>query len=62
MSLCISFLWVPTTEDSKELSPNFVEHNAVEIGFSEDLALVPKGFPTPTVQFEIQINIPWLLS
>jgi len=55
-------LWGPTTEESEVSSPNFVEHSGVEIGFSEDLALVPEGFPTPTIQFEIQMNVPWLLS
>ena len=34
----------------------------VEIDFNEkDLDLVPDDFPKPTVQFEIQLNIPWLL-
>ncbi|MCJ0930571.1 hypothetical protein MST22_05340 [Virgibacillus halodenitrificans] len=33
-----------------------------EIGFSEDLDLVPEGFPTPTIQVEIEMTIPWLLS
>ncbi|MFD1738621.1 hypothetical protein ACFSCX_19035 [Bacillus salitolerans] len=55
-------LWVPTKVGSEVSTPNFVEHNGVEIGFSEDLALVPKGFPIPTIQFEIQMNVPWLLS
>lgn len=33
-----------------------------EIGFTEDLDLVPEEFPMPTVQVEIHMNIPWLLS
>lgn len=55
-------LWVPSSEDSEVSLPNFVEHHGVDIGFSEDLALVPEGFPKPTIQFEIQMNVPWLLS
>lgn len=34
----------------------------VEMEFSEILDLVPEGFPQPTVQFEIQLNVQWLLS
>ncbi|MCD5324464.1 MULTISPECIES: hypothetical protein [Pontibacillus] len=55
-------LWVPTKEGSEVSSPDFVKYNGVEIDFSDDLALVPEGFPMPTIQFEIQLNIPWLLN
>jgi hypothetical protein len=49
--------------------PNEVEkefyslgHNEIEIGFNKDLALVPNAFPRPVIQFEFQMNVPWLLS
>ncbi|MFV8830382.1 hypothetical protein [Alkalihalobacterium sp. APHAB7] len=54
-------LWTPSKKGSKVSTPSFVEYHGVEIGFSEDLALVPDGFPVPTIQFEIQMNVPWLL-
>ncbi|MBP3953134.1 hypothetical protein [Bacillus suaedae] len=55
-------LWAPTTEESETSSPNCVEQNGIDIGFSEDLDLVPEEFPTPTIQFEIQMNVPWIFS
>jgi hypothetical protein len=54
-------LWEPTTKDSEVYSPSFVKHSGIEIGFSEDLALVPGDFPMPVFQFEFQMNVPWLL-
>ncbi len=53
-------LQIPTTSESGVSTPNSEE---VEISFrEEDLDLVPVDFPKPTVQFEIQLNIPWLLK
>jgi hypothetical protein len=52
----------PTTENSELLSPNFFENTKVDICFSEELTLVPEGFPTPTIQFEIHMNFPWFVT
>ena len=52
-------LWTPiNSENEVQLSNS----GGLEIGFSEDLDLVPEDFPKPIIQFEIQLNIPWLLS
>ncbi|MDY7220745.1 hypothetical protein [Halalkalibacterium halodurans] len=48
--------------DSGVAYPIFTKDKGLEISFSEDLYLVPNGFPTPTVQLDIQLNVPWLLS
>ncbi|KGX91158.1 hypothetical protein N781_04980 [Pontibacillus halophilus JSM 076056 = DSM 19796] len=37
------------------------EHE-IHIAFSNDLALVPEGFPKPIIQLEIQLNLPWLVN
>ncbi|MEB1808369.1 MAG: hypothetical protein LPK26_13945 [Bacillaceae bacterium] len=55
-------LWIPADKGSEVSTPSFVEYHGVEIGFSKDVALVPDGFPVPTIQFEIQMNVPWLLK
>lgn len=55
-------LWMPTQEDSEVSSPNFVEVNKIVLGFTEDLVMVPEGFPLPSIQFEIEVNIPWFLN
>lgn len=50
---------IPTTSGDGVSTPI---SDGIEIGFrEEDLDLVPDDFPKPTVQFEIQLNIPWLL-
>ncbi|UOE93327.1 hypothetical protein [Alkalihalobacillus sp. LMS39] len=54
--------WIPTKKGSEVSTPNFAEHNGVDVSFSEDLALVPEEFPMPTIQFEIQMNVPWMIS
>ncbi|MGP1908009.1 hypothetical protein ACTSEZ_07540 [Metabacillus sp. JX24] len=36
--------------------------NDMEIGFNKDLALVPSSFPRPVIQFQFEMNVPWLLS
>ncbi|WJY27537.1 MULTISPECIES: hypothetical protein [Sporosarcina] len=40
----------------------FVCPDRVEMDFSDELDLVPDNFPQPAVQFEIQLNVPWLLD
>lgn len=52
-------LYTPTNSENEFSTLNL---NRIEIGFSEELDLIPDSFPKPTVQFEIQLNIPWLLS
>lgn len=56
-------------EDAQLCSPISSENEVsltypeeIEMQFSEILDLVPEGFPQPTVQFEIQLNVPWLVS
>lgn len=41
---------------------DFVYGDGVEISFTEELDLVPVGFPKPTIQFEIQMEISWVLK
>ncbi|MGE8037646.1 hypothetical protein [Lysinibacillus sp. NPDC093692] len=55
-------LWMPTEEGSEVSSPTFEKYYGVELGFCEGLSLFFEGLPIPTIQFEIQMNIPWLLS
>ncbi|MFJ7826640.1 hypothetical protein [Psychrobacillus sp. NPDC096623] len=55
-------LWVPTKKGSEVSSPTFINYKGIEIGFSNDLVLVPEDFPTPVIQFEFQMNVPWLLN
>lgn len=55
-------LWKPTEKDSDVSSPNFEKYNSIKIGFNKDLALVPDDFPKPVIQFEFQMNVPWLLN
>jgi len=55
-------LWVPNMESSEVFSPNFEKYFDVEIGFSDEISLVPEGFPTPIIQFEVQMNVPWVLT
>jgi len=56
-------LWVPKEEVGSEVSsPNFEMHNGIEIGFNDEVALVPDDFPKPVIQFEFQMNVPWLLN
>lgn len=48
-------------------SSNFNELNTFKVenftfGFSEDLAYVPEGFPTPVLQLNFVANIPWILK
>ncbi|MDR7239148.1 hypothetical protein [Neobacillus drentensis] len=52
-------LWIPT-EEGEEFSS--LGHNEIETEFNKDLALVPDDFPRPVIQFEFQMNVPWLLS
>lgn len=33
-----------------------------EIGFTENIDLVPEKFPRPTLQIEFEMNIPWVLD
>ena len=52
-----------TAKQESEISPLiFVNYHGIEISFTEDLSLVPEGFPTPTIQLELQLTIPWLLK
>lgn len=55
-------LSMPTMEGEESSSLHFIGHNEIEIGFNKDLALVPDDFPRPVIQFEFQMNVPWLLS
>lgn len=55
-------LWVPTQKGSEVSSPHFATYHGIELGFSEDLMLLPEGFPEPAIQFEMEVTIPWLLS
>lgn len=32
-----------------------------DIGFTDDVDLVPEKFPKPIIQVELEMNIPWLL-
>lgn len=54
--------WIPANEGSEVVTPHYVTQYGLEIGFSKDVALVPEGFPSPVIQFEFQMNVPWLLS
>jgi hypothetical protein len=55
-------LWVPTQKGSEVSSPNFAELKNIGAGFTQDLSLVPEEFPLPAIQFEIEIDVPWLLK
>jgi hypothetical protein len=54
-------LWVPTNKSSEVSSHLFFKYHGIDVGFTEDLALVPEKSPLPVIQFEIQMNVPWLL-
>lgn len=34
----------------------------INVGFSDQVALVPEGFPEPTLQLEIELNVPWVMG
>jgi len=52
----------PTKKNGEDSPLLFVNVHGFEISFTEDLSLVPDGFPMPTIQMEMQLNIPWLLT
>lgn len=52
----------PLIEKGNESSLSFIKYNGLKIGFNEDLSLVPTAFPKPIIQFEVQLNVPWILS
>jgi hypothetical protein len=54
-------LWKPSEETEEFSSPHHIDHNHIEIGFSKKLTLVPDNFPKPVIQFEFEMNVPWLL-
>ncbi|MCM3618390.1 hypothetical protein M3936_12440 [Sutcliffiella horikoshii] len=53
---------VPLLSDKDRSSLTFLELQGVHIAFHEKLELVPEGFPVPTLQLEIQLNVPWMLE
>jgi hypothetical protein len=54
-----SWVTVGPNQVHTELSP-LVE--SFKFGFTEHVALVPKGFPEPVLQVEFLGNIPWVLE
>jgi len=57
-------IWQPISENSKNQNTTsfFKIIDGFQIGFTRDLALIPKNFPYPVLQMEINFTLPWILD
>ena len=52
---------ISVSERDSQTKPDFVEYgNGFSISFTNDVSLVPKEFPVPIAQIDIQGDIPWI--
>ncbi|MBS3680772.1 hypothetical protein KGF86_11140 [Ornithinibacillus massiliensis] len=54
--------WPSNVISTEVLTPYSIEQCEADVWFTQDLALVPEGFPKPIIQVEIKMNVPWLLK
>jgi len=57
-------IWQPVADEHEQQKETecFKIADGFEIGFTRQLALIPKDFPRPVLQMEIHFSLPWVLD